>query len=66
MSQLIQTIYLDTFSSIQPDEVIIGFNNTVLDGMECNCYPSCSEQNYEVETMQSLRFGNDMIMSSSQ
>lgn len=32
------------FSSIQPHDYNISYNRSKLEGMECNCYPSCTEQ----------------------
>lgn len=35
---------VDIFASLKPQSGIEGFNDSAIEGMDCNCLPSCSEQ----------------------
>lgn len=52
------TFAADIFSSLEPPpDMKLVFNKTNI-GMDCDCYPSCSETRYDISVYTAKRFQN--------
>lgn len=47
-----------SLSSLQPPGGTVGFNTTEEIGMDCTCFPACSETTYELNAIDAKRSSN--------